>query len=322
MHEKASATAALNDESIADWPGSSERLRQSIIDNHEDGASQVAVAALSGLLGLACAFEPSARLRDNLIALAQDLSRSRPSMAPVKNLLEDWLELVAESGQEPADWLEHACRTGEKLVARAQAASEQIAREASRLLPRGATVLTHSWSSQVIALAEVQSRAFPVRWLVTRSEPGQEGIRVAERLAQMGHPTCLITEAQAELFMPEVTLVVTGADRRLQDDSLANKAGTCLLARAAAAHGVPFLALADRLKCSRDLTFSPEPHDPGVLGVPPGPNLSAKNLTFDRTPAELISAWMDETGLYPNPAATVPWPESINARKPLQRGLP
>lgn len=324
MHERASAPPATA-EPIADWSESSERLRQAITNNQQDGASQLAIAALAGLLQLAAAFEPSNRLRDNLIALARELSRCRPAMAPIRNLLEDWLERVdgaslanaasfSESAQDPREWLEQACQAGEQLLARAQAAADQIARQAARLLPRGATLLTHSWSSQVVALAEVQARAFPVRWLVTRSEPDQEGLRLAERLARLGHPTCLITEAQAELVMPEVTLVVTGADKRLPDDSLANKAGTCLLARAAAAHGVPFLALADRLKYSQDLVFSPEPHDPAALGAPSGPNLSARNLTFDRTPAELISAWLDETGLYPNPSATVPWPQSISAK--------
>lgn len=315
MNDRASASPAVPEERIADWPSDSERLRQSIANNREDGASQVAIAALEGLLRLADAFEPSPRLRDNLLALARELSESRPAMAPVKNLLEDWLAQVCDAPPEraPAEWLAYACRAGEKLLAQAQAASDQIAREASKLLPRGATLLTHSWSSQVIALAEVQARAFPVRWLVTRSEPDQEGLRVAERLARMGHPVCLITEAQAELVMPEVTLVVTGADKRLHDDALANKAGTCLLARTAAAHGVPFLALADHLKYSREPGFSPEPHDPSVLGAPAGPNITARNLTFDRTPPELISAWMDETGLHPNPTATVPWLEPIRS---------
>lgn len=299
---------------IPDWPTASEHLRRAIANNHDLGAHQIAVAALDGLLQLAAGFEPSARLRDNLIALGRELSECRPAMAPVSNLLGDWLNQVVDLKQEPSDWLEAACREGEKLLAQAQAATDQIAREGSRLLPRGTTVLTHSWSSVVIALAEVQARAFPVRWIVTRAEPAQEGIRVAERLARMGHPACLITEAQAELAMPDVTLLLTGADKRLPDGSLINKAGTCLLARAAAAHGVPFLALAERLKCSRDLTFSPEPHDPAALGAPSGPNLSARNFTFDRTPPELISAWLDETGLTTNSCASVSWPEAATHR--------
>jgi ribose 1,5-bisphosphate isomerase len=312
-HDREGAFAPT--EPTPDWASRSAELRRAVADNHQDGASQIAVAALSGLLQLAAAFEPSPRLRDNLIALGQDLSECRPAMAPVKNLLKDWLEAVSEFSTEPAsDWLEAGCRAGERLLAQAQAASDQIAREGSRLLPRGATVLTHSWSSVVVALAEVQARAFPIRWLVTRSEPGQEGLRLAERLARMGHATCLITEAQAELVMPDVTLVLTGADKRLRDDSLVNKAGTCLLARAAAANGVPFLALAERLKCSRDLDFSPEPQDPAVLGAPPTPNLSARNLSFDRTPVELVSAWLDETGLTASPTAMVPWPLFLEDR--------
>ena len=309
IDNKPGTSTTTNAESVLDWPARVAALRQSVAVNCDDGASQIAISALSGLMQLAVDFEPSARLRDNLIALARELRDCRPAMAPIGNLLEDWLDSVAAQATEPAsNWLEVACRCGERLLAQAQAASDQIAREGSRLLPRGTTVLTHSWSSTVVALAEVQARHFPINWLVTRSEPDQEGLRLAERLARMGHPTCLITEAQAELVMSDVTLVVTGADKRLKDDSLVNKVGTCLLARAAAAHGVPFLALAEQLKCSRDLSFSPEPHDPSLLGAPSTPNLWAQNPTFDRTPSELISAWLDETGMSVNPSAIVPWP--------------
>lgn len=323
MSEIETVLATLANETAPDWASRSRDLRNAIANDHEHGASQVALAALEGLLQMANAFEPSAKLRDNLILLGRELSECRPALAPVRNLLEDWLESVVRLPVDsPGDWLEVACRSAERLLAQAQAAVDQIAREGSRLLPRGATILTHSWSSVVIALAEVQARTFPVRWLVTRSEPAHEGLRVAERLARVGHPTCLITEAQAELVMPEVTLVLTGADRRLQDDSLVNKAGTCLLARAAAAHGVPFLAVAERLKCSGDLSFAPEPHDPSLLGAPATPNLSARNLTFDRTPNELISAWLDETGLKANPAASVPWPQSRADRDRIEKSLP
>lgn len=201
--------------SVPDWASRVASLRHAVAENHQDGASQIAVAALTGLLQLAADFEPSPRLRDNLIALAEELSGCRPAMAPVRNLIGDWLEAMAAIDPEPAnDWLEASYGVGE----------------------------------------------------------------------------------------------------RLQDDSLVNKAGTCLLARTAAAHGVPFLALAERLKCSGDLEFSPEPHDPAALGVPDAPNLSAKNLTFDRTPPGLISAWLDEIGLAVNTAPAVAWPQSLEHR--------
>ena len=97
-------------------------------------------------------------------------------------------------------------------------------------------------------------------------------------------------------------MVLIGADSILADGSVINKAGTYVLALVAHDQGVPVYVCAE--SCKRRPLQLPEPAleemDPAELspGEPSlGPHVRVRNIYFDRTPARLISGWIDEHGV-------------------------
>ena len=100
------------------------------------------------------------------------------------------------------------------------------------------------------------------------------------------------------LFLGQADLVLVGADTILADGGVVNKAGTYLLALAAKASDAPFHVCCEGFKFSRKHTVRLEEMDPSELNAPKMPNLSVRNTYFDLTPADLISAWITEQGVF------------------------
>ena len=236
---------------------------------------------------------------------AEQLAASRPSMTPIQTLLLRWQERLAEL---PATTLVEArCQAAEAaqgLAEESRAALGKVAAQARSLIGAGQTLLTHSLSSTVLAVFRSLPAAH-VRAIVTESRPLYEGRRLAARLSDWGIPTSLITDAQLGLFVPQADMVLIGADSILADGSVINKAGTYGLALVAHDQGVPVYVCAE--SCKRRPAQLPEPAleemDPAELspGEPSlGPHVRVRNIYFDRTPARLISGWIDEHGVQLN----------------------
>jgi len=233
---------------------------------------------------------------------AEQLAASRPSMTPIQTLLLRWQERLAGL---PATTLVEARRQAAEaargLAEESRAALGKVAAQARSLIGAGQTLFTHSLSSTVLAVF----RSLPaghVRAIVTESRPLYEGRRLAARLSGWGIPTTLITDAQLGLFVPQADMVLIGADSILADGSVINKAGTYVLALVAHDQRVPVYVCAE--SCKRRPPRLPEPAleemDPAELspGQPPlGPHVRVRNIYFDRTPARLISGWIDEHGI-------------------------
>ncbi len=177
--------------------------------------------------------------------------------------------------------------------------AERIAQVAFPLIPDGALVLTHSFSSTVLAAflhAKQEGRTFAV--LCTESRPQYEGRALADRLAQAGVETRLVVDALAPSMMADIEVVLVGADS-LSTEGLVNKVGTYPLALAARVHKVPFYLLCgtekflpagytlpeESLKDSKEVW----PHHPqGVKVV---------NRYFDLTPLEYLTGIVTEEGM-------------------------
>jgi translation initiation factor 2B subunit (eIF-2B alpha/beta/delta family) len=111
----------------------------------------------------------------------------------------------------------------------------------------------------------------------------------------------LITDAQADIFLPQCHAVVVGADTVLANGDIFNKAGTALLAWAARGHRIPFHVLCETLKISPhnwtgDLAQLEEKEPVEVLEQPI-PGVTVRNFYFDRTPAKLVTNLITEQGI-------------------------
>jgi translation initiation factor eIF-2B subunit delta len=141
--------------------------------------------------------------------------------------------------------------------------------------------------------------------IVTESRPLYEGRLVATRLSEWAISTTLITDAQLGLFVPQADIALLGADSVLADGSVINKAGTYVLALAAHDHQVPVYVCAESFKHRPAHLPEPTLEEMDPVELSPAqtqslPHVSVRNIYFDRTPARLISGWVDEHGVQLN----------------------
>lgn len=220
--------------------------------------------------------------------VARELRRARPSMTAISTRID---RAVTRADGDAAALVESA---HEELRSALDADDEAADQAAERLADDGAgTVLTLSRSGTVLATLE---RA-DVDVLVCESRPAREGVDVAEELAAGGADVTLFVDAAAGHVLDEadVDAVVVGADTVLADGSVVNKAGTRLLGFAADHGDVPLYVVAARDKVSPSTDFSNE-SGPAEAVYDGDVDLRVANPTFDRTPAEFVSAVLTEDG--------------------------
>jgi translation initiation factor 2B subunit (eIF-2B alpha/beta/delta family) len=274
-----------------------ERLVRQIRDDREHGASELARLCLSGLAEYARTADrrDAADLEESLFALAHRLQQSRPTMAPITNLINCWLQRVSDS--KPDDLRKRAAEQAEALIEQSKQAVAKAAGYAADLIGPNKTIITHSLSSTVVSVFELLgSRA---KAIITESRPPGEGRLLAEKLSSLGIATDFISDQQMGLFVQHADVALVGADTLANDGSVINKAGTYLLALAARDKHIPFYV------CCESFKYSPlavaaiplEDHNPGELGPPKLPNITPHNVYFDITPVYLVTAWVTETGV-------------------------
>lgn len=261
-----------------------------IRDDREHGSRWLARQTILLLQELAT--EPVSTPEEQMQKLRQagrDLAHARPAMASLAGAVG---RVLSASGG-----LEGMGRAAQQLLQEYDAAIPSITAH-SRSYLRG-TIMTHSLSGTVL---EVLKACIPSveEFIVLEGRPLYEGRTTAGDLAAQSARVMLITDAQAEIFLPGCQAVVVGADSVLADGSVLNKAGTALLARAAFAHSVPFYVLTETLKISSrvwngDLHLLEE-HPASEVWEQATPGIRVRNFYFDRTPAELVTQVITEQG--------------------------
>ncbi len=198
------------------------------------------------------------------------------------------------------------------------AANRKMGAFGAELVPDGATILTHcnagalatgGYGTALGVVRAAREAGKEVSVLVDETRPYLQGARLtAWELKRLGIPFSLIVDSAAHYFMArgEVNLVVVGADRIARNGDTANKVGTYGLAVSAHFHGVPFLVAAP--SSTFDLSLLSGASIPieersseevffcgGRRTAPSG--ISARNPSFDVTPAALVTAFVTEKGV-------------------------
>jgi translation initiation factor 2B subunit (eIF-2B alpha/beta/delta family) len=219
-----------------------------------------------------------------------ELANARPAMAALAGAVSRILN--APGG------LEGMAREAGKLLSEFDSAIEHITNYARPYLT--GTVMTHSLSGTVL---EVLTNCLPQieQVIVLEGRPRYEGREVARALSKGNASITLITDAQADIFLPQCHAVVVGADSILASGDLLNKAGTALLAWAAHGHRIPFYVLCETLKISPhtwsgDLAQLEEKESTEVLEQAI-PGVSIRNFYFVRTLSRLITGVITEQGI-------------------------
>ncbi|ODC03337.1 hypothetical protein BFW38_07035 [Terasakiispira papahanaumokuakeensis] len=280
-----------------------ERRIRAVKNDLDSGASLLARKALADLIDYAeeCQTDTAQGLYHELMNLSESLRLARPSMAALESAMLRWQEKMPE---DVSHWSLGATReTAVEVSEQLERAMEDAQRNAVQalvdVLKPGVTLMTHSCSSSVMALFKRlhdEGKAF--RAIITESQPGMEGRKLARHLDKLGVETLYITDAQMGNFVMQADRVIVGADSLLRDGTLVNKAGTKLLALTAQDAGVPFVVLADSFKHSaslpEDVILEAMPED--ELDLPGLHHVEAHNIYFDLTPGRLIDVWVDEYG--------------------------
>jgi len=274
------------------------RLR-AVKEDLNSGAAVLARKALEDMIDYAdsCLVETTTELLVELKDLAEQLIAARPSRLVVGNLLRYWLNSLPDLPDNLDRARGRAGAHAEEVIDLLQASQNEVVARCLEEIQPGMTLMTHSSSSNVMALFRACHLAdLNVQAIITESRPGMEGRKLARYLNKLGVPCQFITEAQMASFVMQADKVILGADTVLRDGSLITKAGSHLLALAAKDAGIPFWVLAEGFKHALVLPEDAvlEEVDPDELQLEAMTQVEVRNIYFDLVPARLITAWVDE----------------------------
>ncbi len=218
-----------------------EDLLKRIQNNRTLGASQLLRLALRAARQLVKELYP---LPENeryirFRAFTLELASARPSMAPLLRLANDLNFLWDEAENLKA--LEQALA---ELTQFLESGRQRVAESAAELFQGLHRILVHSWSSSVL---EVVLRLQPFQVFCTESFPGLEGRRTARWLLERRVPVVMVSDPAVVEVLPEVQLVLVGADA-FTTQGFYNKVSTHLLALAAREQGVPLWVVSETYK--------------------------------------------------------------------------
>ena len=189
---------------------------------------------------------------------------------------------------------------------------QEIAEIGARRLKQGDVVMTHSYSSSVLAiLKKAHQQGKQLKVFVTETRPELEGRDVARELLAEGIETTLIIDSAVSYFIEKSDKVMVGAEAVAANGAIVNKIGTATIA--AVAHGarVRVYAAASTYKFSRETMLGElieiEERDPASV-LEDGemrklPNLTVRNPAFDVTSPQDIDLIITERGVIPPQAA-------------------
>ena len=228
-------------------------------------------------------------------AVGERLMLVRPVMAPVFNIVSRLLNTIAGKATEVdlGSIKRFTISKADEAVSNSLRAIAQIAEYGSELIADGDKIMTHSYSSTVMAVLKAAfAKHKNVEVITTRSGPGGTGETIARELGLYGIPVTFIDDAAMGLYLSTVNKVVVGADRVCADGKVVNDIGTYQLALAAKTAGIPFYVFCETLKFDPRLRGDEvdlEEKEPSEVRV--------KNPNFDITPLELITGIVTENGL-------------------------
>ncbi len=265
-------------------------LIKEIVEDRVSGASKLTIKAAYLILKVVEA-NPSV---ETLRRIVQVVSRARPSMPSIANMAALIASLAEAEYAGGVDLVKAVERAVRDAVNEYQEDVRTVIERGVATLSNYSSILTHSYSSSVAAILE-KIGGMGVRVVVTESRPGLEGVRLAERLSNMGVDVYLVVDAAAAYVLEDVEAVAVGCDALLEDASFLNKVGTRMLALASRDAGKPFYVVSDLWKAAV-YGVEVEEHDPREVYSGKSP-VKALNPYFEVTPSNLVSGYITEKGL-------------------------
>jgi ribose 1,5-bisphosphate isomerase len=281
------------------------------------GGTIVTHAALMALRSAALKSKASSskefytELEENTIYLTKIRASSIPLANGIRYVVSE-VQKSMEHGanvQELKQVISEAATTFDRKL---EESIKDIAEIGARRLKDGDVIMTHGYSSSVIAiLKKAHQQGKRLRVFVTETRPELEGRDVARELAAEGIDTTLIIDSAVSHFIEESDKVLVGAEAVAANGAIVNKIGTATIA--AVAHGarVRVYAAASTYKFSPETMLGElieiEERDPSFVLDDPEmrklPNIKVRNPAFDVTSPQDIDLIITERGVIPPQAA-------------------
>jgi len=282
------------------------------------GAPALAAAGAMGvaLSAVRSRAKSSVVLKRELDLAAKRLRRTRPTA--VNLFVGINRVLKAAEGDDVSEIKRNVVREAKRVVEEDVRINMRIGEHGKRIVPKGATILTHcnagalatvAYGTALGVIRAAHNARKKIRVIATETRPLLQGARLTSwELGHEGIPVRVIVDGAVGHMMSrgEIDLVIVGADRIAANGDTANKIGTYTIAVLAKRHGIPFYVAAPlstvdfSLRSGMEIPI--EFRDPnevaefrGVRILPGG--VRAVNPAFDVTPAELITGIITECGV-------------------------
>jgi methylthioribose-1-phosphate isomerase len=287
------------------------------------GAPLIGIAAAMGMVqaaGRRGSGEAGKKALERIYEGCEVLGATRPTAVNLHWAL-DRMRRRAEQAQAAGDDLRTALIDEANAIwEEDRAMCQRIGELGAALISGGATVCTVC-NAGALATGGIGTALAPVyllheagrtpHVLVPETRPLLQGSRLtAWELTHAGVPCTVLADGMiaSRLRLGDVACVIVGADRIAANGDVANKIGTYGLALAARAHGIPFYVAAPSSTIDLDtpegslipIEQRDEGEVAGWLGSRTTPEgVGIWNPAFDVTPAELVTAIITESGVFP-----------------------
>jgi methylthioribose-1-phosphate isomerase len=289
------------------------------------GAPAIGVAAAMGLaLGaLPIRYKKADAFLKQLAKVKDYLASQRPTAVNLTWALDRMYALAQSMADRPVDEIKQAL-VDEALAIHEEdiAINQRIGAFGARLVPDGATVLTHcnagalatgGYGTALGVIRGAVEAGKKVTVLADETRPFLQGARLtAWELMEDKIPVKIITDNMAGFFMAQgkVDLVVVGADRIAANGDAANKIGTYSVSILAKEHKIPFYVAAPlstidmKTPTGADIPIEQRPdreithiRDRRITPV----NAEVLHPAFDVTPNKFITGIITEKGVANRP---------------------
>ena len=274
------------------------------------GARNIAIAAVRALVITSSASNAKSpkQFYGELIESAELLASTRPTEPMLRNSIRlvfaNLERKIAGGASVPA--LKKAVKEEyDNYLINVQKGIGAIAHYGSSIVPKGGKVLVHCHSSSVVGILKSAFDNGNLGSVIcTETRPKYQGRITARELSEYGIDTTLIVDSAAGVFIPQVDMVLVGADAVSATGDLVNKIGTRGIAQIAFDCGVPFYSAAEIYKFEpvtvwgRQIEIE-ERDTEEVISRWELPKAKVRNLAFDQTPAKYVKAFITEKGVFP-----------------------
>ncbi len=276
--------------------------------------THAALAALRAASSGSNASSPDEFLKE-LEENSRHLKKIRAASIPLSNSIAHVVADVQEAAKRGAgvNELKKALSdSAETFDARLEQSISRIAEIGARRLKDDEVIMTHSYSSSVLAiLKKAREQGKRLRVFVTETRPELEGRDVARELAACGVEATLIIDSAVSHFIEDSDKVLIGAEAVAANGAIVNKIGTATIAAVAHEARVRVFVAASTYKFSPETMLGElidiEERDPSFVLEDPElrslPNITVRNPAFDVTSPQKIDLIITERGVIPPQAA-------------------